>query len=204
MLTADQLRRIMPKCNAEAWAAPLAMAMDERDILTPARVAAFLAQLAHESVELTRLEENLTYSSPERLMQVWPKRFPTADSAKPYVKSPEKLANFVYANRNGNNDEASGDGWRFRGRGPIQLTGRRNYRDAGFALNIELETHPEAVLSPTVGARVAAWYWSQRNLNAQADAGNITAITKAINGGTHGLAERVAYTAKALKILGGV
>lgn len=199
ILTAALLRTIMPKADGDTWAAALTPAMAEFSIDTAARAAAFLGQLAHESIELTHTEENLSYSS-RRLLEVWPKRF-TAVTAEMYARQPEKLANYVYADRNGNGDAASGDGWRYRGRGPIQLTGRRNYAAAGKGISLALEAQPDLVKDPTVGARTAAWYWHDHGLNAVADTGNIAAITRAINGGVHGLHERERYTALALAVL---
>ena len=135
-LTASQLAIIMPSCpDPENWAQALNTAMEKFEITTPSRMAAFLAQLAHESGQLTRLTENLNYSA-KRLTQVWPNRFQTLEKAAPYEKKPEKLANYIYAKRLGNGDEASGDGWSYRGRGPIQLTGRGNYRAAGQGLSL--------------------------------------------------------------------
>ena len=201
-LTAEQLRAIMPKADAETWAAALTPAMAEFGIDTPARAAHFLGQLAHESIELTHLEEKLNYSS-ARLLEVFSHRF-TAVSAEMYAHQPEKLANYVYAMRNGNGSEASGDGWKYRGGGPIQLTGRRNYRLAGQGISLALEEHPELVREdPKVGARTACWYWFDRGLNPLADVDNAVAITRAINGGVVGLLEREAYVKRAREVLGG-
>jgi len=194
-LSATMLATIMPKADAAKWAPALSAALAEYNIDTPLRASAFLAQLAHESVELTRLEENLNYSA-DGLLKTWPKRF-TSGTAAIYARHPEKIANFVYAKRNGNGDEPSGDGWRFRGRGPIQLTGRANYRAAAIALEAPLEENPEAVLAALVGARVAGWYWESHGLNALADAEDFAGITRAINGGLTGLAEREGYYRRA-------
>lgn len=201
ILTAEQLAQIMPKADAVTWAAALTPAMAEFEISTPTRVAHFLGQLAHESIELTRREENLNYSS-RRLIEVWPKRF-NAVSAEMYAHSPEKLANYVYAGRYGNGDEASGDGWRYRGRGPMQLTFRSNYAAAGKGIGLTLEEQPDLVLDPKVGARTAAWYWHDKGLNALADVGKLEAITRAINGGVLGLADRTRNVARAFEVLNG-
>lgn len=199
MLTASALKAIMPRSEAPKWAPPLDAAMGEFDLDTVPRMAAFLAQIAHESSELTRLSENLNYSV-EGLMKTWPKRFTPLVALK-YARQPEMIANYVYAGRNGNGDEASGDGWRYRGRGPIQLTGRANYAKAGKDLGVDLVGVPDAVLAPLVGARVACWFWNNRKLNALADAGDFESITKAINGGLNGYAERQLYFIAAKKVL---
>ncbi|WP_226986797.1 glycoside hydrolase family 19 protein [Chlorobaculum tepidum] len=142
------------------------------------------------------LEEKLSYSA-ARLMKVWPKRFPTLAIAEKYERNPEKLANYVYANRIGNGPESSGDGYRFRGRGLIQLTGRSNYESASKALGIDLLNHPDQLTEPAVAAMSAAWFWASHGLNELADdrtgdndLEDFTTITKIINGGTVGLQER--------------
>lgn len=194
----------MPRCDAGLWCNPLNAATTRFEISTSTRMAAFLAQLAHESAETTRLSEGLSYSRAERLCAVWPKRFPTTDSAALYVKNPQALANYVYANRGGNGDEASGDGWRYRGRGLFQLTFKDNYRLAGEALKLPLVTEPDRVTTPTVAALTAAHYWQRLGLNALADhqpgdddALDFERISIRINGGRTGLAERKRYWAKA-------
>ena len=139
MINDDQLAKIAAQLTAEqrgAYLGPLNGALNEFEINTPLREAAFLAQTAHESQNFTRLVENLNYSA-KRLTQVWPKRFPTLDKAQPYANNPEKLANFTYANRNGNGSEASGDGWKYRGRGFIQITGRANYKACSDGLGAD-------------------------------------------------------------------
>lgn len=207
-LTKDQLKSIMPLCDSDQWIAPLNAAMARFEINTPTRMAAFLAQLAHESGETTRLTEGLHYSRPERLCAVWPKRFPTTAAALPYIKNPEKLANYVYANRGGNGDAASGDGWRYRGRGLFQLTFRDNYRLAGNALNLPLVENPDLVIKPEVAALTAANYWQRLGLNALADhqpgdddMQDFVEISIRINGGRVGLAERKRYWAIAQETL---
>ncbi len=208
-LTKDQLKAVMPLCDAGKWAGPLNNAMDQFEINTPDRTAAFLAQLAHESAETTRLTEGLSYSRADRLCAVWPKRFPTPDSAEPYVKNPEKLANFVYANRGGNGDASSGDGYRYRGRGLFQLTFKDNYRLAGDALDIPLVDNPDLVATPEVAALTAAHYWQRLGLNALADhqpgdddVKDFEQISIRINGGRVGLPERKRYWAQAQAALG--
>lgn len=197
----------MPLCDADRWVAPLNAAMERFEINTPTRMAAFLAQIAHESGEMTRLTEGLYYSRPERLCKVWPKRFPTISSALPYIRNPEKLANHVYANRGGNGDEACGDGYRYRGRGLFQLTFRDNYRMAGLALDLPLEDEPDLVTTPEVAALTAASYWQRLGLNALADhqpgdddVQDFVEISVRINGGRIGLAERKRYWAIAQQV----
>src|SRR6266478_6124926 len=143
-----QLAAFLPALRlADEWTAALNAAMDRFEINTPYRAAAFLAQVAHESGELQRLVENLSYTA-ARLCAVWPNRFATVDAAQPYERNPERLANYVYARRLGNGDVASGDGWKFRGRGLIQLTGRGNYRSCGTAVALPFESEPERLESP--------------------------------------------------------
>lgn len=207
-LAGEQLKSIMPLCDADRWVAPLNEAMDRFEINTPARMAAFLAQIAHESAQTTRLTEGLYYSRPERLCAVWPKRFATTTDALPYIKNPEKLANFVYANRGGNGGVASGDGWRYRGRGLFQLTFKDNYRLAGLALNLPLVEEPDLAIEPEIAALTAANYWQRLGLNALADhqpgdddAQDFVQISVRINGGRVGLAERKRYWAIAQEVM---
>lgn len=186
----------MPRAP-EAWLIPILEIPQRYGIDTPNELATFCAQLAVESAELTSLEENLNYSA-ARLIQVWPKRFPTADAAALYAHAPDRLANFVYAGRMGNGDEASGDGARFKGRGPIQLTGRTNYRHCGQDIGQTLESHPELLLVPAVGIESACWYWRSRGLDRFDDDADARMETRLINGGEHGLMRRQAYLDKAL------
>lgn len=201
------LLAVVPGADADRWLEPLNAAMASWEINSPQRIAAFLAQIAHESAGLTRLEENLRYSA-KRLCQVWPKRFPSLQVAAPYANNPEKLANRVYAGRLGNGDEASGDGWRYRGRGLIQLTGRSNYASCGKALDIDLDETPDVLAEPTTASLSAAWFWSSRGLNELADHApgddderDFTRITVIINGGKVGLAERLALWRRAQEAL---
>ena len=204
MLTAERLGAAMPRLSREgaaAWAPRLSAACARFDVSTPARLAAFLAQVAHESAELTRFEEGLDYSA-ARLCAVWPSRFRSLDKAQRYAHSPERLANLVYAGRMGNGDEASGDGWRYRGRGPIQITGRENVARCGAATGFDLLTHPELLFQIGVGSLSAAWYWHSRGLNELADRGGFDAISRRINGGTNGMEARRAYWRRAKAALG--
>lgn len=194
MIPIPSLLQIVPKAPA-AYLEHLFPACQEFGIDTPARYAMFLAQICHESAGLTRFEENLNYSA-QGLMATWANRFPTLAAAKAYVRQPEKIANKVYADRMGNGPESSGDGWRFRGRGPIQVTGRENYARCGAALSLDLINAPELIATPDHAFRSAAWFWSTHPLNACADGGDIKGATRIINGGLNGLAEREAYWRK--------
>jgi putative chitinase len=189
MLSMLQFGRVMgcTQMTAGVWYVPFTIAMAERQIDNIVRIAQFAAQVAHESNSLGTVEENLNYSA-QRLMAVWPRRFPTIEKARFYEHSPERLANFVYSGRFGNGGYESGDGWRYHGRGPIQLTFADNYREAGRALNLALTERPEIVLEPRVGAKVAAWYWDSRNCNECAD--DVEETTRRINGGLNGLQHR--------------
>ncbi len=160
----------------------------------PLRLTEFLGEMAHESQGFTRLAESLIYTSAARIRAVWPTRFPTEASARPFVRAPERLANHVYGRRLGN--VHPGDGWRFRGRGIIQLTGRANYAEAGRALGLPLEDEPDLVAEPEVAVRVAAWFWTRHKLNPLADWGMSEAITRRINGGLAGLDDRLARKAR--------
>ena len=182
--------------RASLFAPHLAAAMKRWGIDTPLRQAAFLAQIGHESGRLTRLEENLNYSA-QRLTQVWPARFPTVAEAQPFAGRPEALANRVYGGRMGN--DRPGDGWRFRGRGLKQLTGRDNYTLYARASSHDVVSNPDQLLTPAVAADSAGWFWNANGCNALADKAAWAALTKRINGGTIGLQERIALTARALK-----
>ena len=201
-MNAEQLRRIMPTAP-EPWLE--AMVSETERLLTnldtPREQASFIAQVAHESAELRHLEESLDYRA-ERLTVVWPRRFRTIDFAREYEHAPEKLANFVYATVNGNRGEASGDGWRYRGRGPFQLTGYRNYFSAGEWLDADLLVHPELVaIDPAIGVGTACWFWMVRGIDAYDDDEDVKAETKLINGGEIGLKQRQVYFDRALRIL---
>ena len=199
MLTADTLKQVFPLCADPAgWAQALNPALDRYHITTRARLGSFLAQTGYESGQFNRLVESLNFKTPLRLMKVWPKRFPTEASAIPYVDNESKLANFVYAGRLGNGDAASGDGFKFRGRGIIQITGRSNYAAVGKELNIDLIADPDRLLTQETAALAAAWFWDSRGLNALADdktddndLEDFTEITRRINGGTTGIQDRL-------------
>jgi putative chitinase len=151
-------------------------------------------------MNFTKLEENMNYSA-EGLIKTWPSRFPTLESAKPYHRNPEKIANKVYAGRMGNGPEETGEGWLYHGRGLIQLTGKDNYTLAGDALNMDFIHSPDYVLVPKYAALTAGWYWNKRGLNKEADAKDFTGMTKKINGGTIGLDDRIAHIQHAQEAL---
>ncbi len=159
-------------------------------INTPLRVAAYLSQVLVESAYLTAKTENLNYSA-EGLMKTWPKRFDKA-KAEAYARQPEKIANYVYANRYGNGNEASGDGWRYRGRGLIQLTFRSNYEEfSKYDLCTEpVLKQPDKVAEFPINQIAAMWYWEKNKINDPADNGNMDEVTKRVNGGSNGLATR--------------
>ena len=163
-------------------------------ISTPLRVAHFMAQLEHES-GLRPVAENLNYSA-KRLREVFLKYFPTIEKANAYGNNPEKIANLVYANRMGNGPEQSGDGWKYRGRGFIQITGKNNYKALSEAMGIDYLNNPGWLLREADAMISAVWYWNSINGNKLADADNIKAITKAINGGYNGLEHRTALLKK--------
>ncbi len=170
-------------------------AIDKFELKTPLRLAHFLAQCGHESGGFRATRENLNYSA-EALVKIFPKYFPTIDVALLYAKQPEKIANKVYGNRMGNGDEASGDGFKFRGRGFIQLTGKDNYKALGTAIQQDLVANPDLVASqfPMLSA---AWFFHKNGLHRIADEGAddivVTKVTKRVNGGTIGLADRIKH-----------
>jgi len=159
------------------------------------RLHFFLAQIGHESGGLRVTEENLDYTAP-RLMAVWPRRFPTLAAASAYAHRPQKLANHVYANRMGNGDAASNDGWRFRGRGYAQVTGRDGYEAVGRHAGVDLVGHPERAAAPEYALQVACAFWQWKKLDRHADAGDFIACTRAWNGGTTNMDDRWAWLAR--------
>lgn len=203
-LTTIGLMRIMPR-SADVIASfigALNQAMIRWDITTNSRIAAFLAQAAHESAELTQLEENLNYSA-EALLRVWPSRF-TPDQAAACARKPESIANRVYSNRLGNGPPESGDGWRYRGRGIFQLTGRANYSTCSIAIAGDVDTlilNPELLATPEYACESAGWFWSSRGLSELADRGGFEDITRRINGGLNGYQDRCAYLNRAVEVL---
>jgi putative chitinase len=161
---------------------PIDRAMATFGIAEPIDVAMFLAQTAHESSNFQRVREDLYYSNPRRLMVVWPKRFPSETFAIQYIRNPEKLANYVYCNRLGNGDIASGDGSRFIGRGYIQVTGRANYAAFSQDARIAASTNPALLELPSNAALSAAWFLAKHGFSAMALAGDYRGITVKLNG----------------------
>lgn len=194
---------------AALWAPHLTEAMGRFGIDTPARRAMFLAQCAHESGNFDHLEENLNYSA-QALARTWPNRYSSngrADGmpnelATRIARKPQDIANATYANRMGNGTPATGDGWAYRGRGPIMITGRDLYARAGAATGIDLVRYPELALTLDVGSLIAAWIWSDKRCNPYADRGDIEGCTRVINGGVIGLADRARRWGVAKRAMG--
>lgn len=186
--------------NAATLTAALNAVLPKYEINTPNRIAAFMAQCGHESVDFTTLKENLNYGA-KGLRGTWPKRFPDDATAAKYERKPEMIANKVYSDRMGNGPEASGDGWKYRGRGAIQLTGHDNY--AAFAKDIGKTIDEAIVYLETLEGAIesACWFWKKNGLNAVADAKDMKLATKKINGGDLGLAERTDHFNKNLTYL---
>ena len=159
------------------------------DIVTVERVAGFLAQCGHESADFTILKENLNYSA-DGLHKVFPKRFPTLEAAQPYNRNPEKIANKIYCDRMGNGPESSGDGYKYRGRGAIQLTGKDNYTRFANAIGKSLDETVAYCETLDGAIESACWFWQTHKLNDYADNNDIVGMTKVINGGTIGLEDR--------------
>jgi putative chitinase len=183
------------------WYNAICEILPEYEINTPHRVAAFIAQCAHESGGFKFLKENLNYKAPS-LRRVFAKYFPTDDLARAYEKRPEMIANRVYANRMGNGPEESGDGWKYCGRGLIQLTGKNNYTFFAGSLDMDVEDVPEYLETFEGAVQSACFFWEQNNLNQWADKGDILTLTKRINGGTIGLDDRIKHYNHALHVLG--
>jgi putative chitinase len=164
-------------------------------------VAAFIAQCAHESGGFKFLKENLNYRA-ESLVKVWPRHFPSLDVARQYARKPEKIANKAYASRMGNGDESSGDGYRFIGRGLIQLTGRNNYQAFADSIETDINDIPEYLQTFEGAVQSACWFWETNTLNRWSDTGNIKELTRRINGGYIGLDDRIKHYQHALHVLG--
>ncbi len=195
LVTAAQLQIFAPRCDFLVMGPAINAACEEFEISTPRRLKHFLGQLHHESSGLTRLEEDLTYTSAARICEVWPKRFPTIDAALPFVRNPRALANKVYGGRLGNT--GPDDGWRFRGGGLIMNTGLANYRDAGEAIGVDLVAQPELLRQPKIAALAAGAFWARKNLNELADQDNAEAVSLRVNGGRNGLPDRLRQTQRA-------
>lgn len=201
ILSQKKLIKILPlNKNVLNWYDSLVKILPDYEIDTAKRVAAFLAQTAHESQDYTRLIENLNYSA-KRLMEVWPKRFPNLGIANQYAKNPEKLGSFVYANRMGNGAPETGDGYRYRGRGLIQLTGKSNYMKFAGSIGIAPEESADYLETFDGAVHSACWFWQANNLNIDADKVDIRTQTIKINGGTNGLDDRINRYHKYFKII---
>ena len=204
-ITIEQIKKIAPGAPDKAageFVDTFNKWSDKFGITTPLRAAHFISQCVHECAELNAFEENLNYSE-KGLLKVFPKYF-NATTAKQYARKPEKIANHVYANRMGNGNEASGDGWKYKGRGAIGLTGRSNYlaySTSGFCVG-DLIAHPEWLAKSPGCYKSAMWFWWKNGLNAIADTGDVNAVTKRVNGGYNGLDSRKKYLARAKEALG--
>lgn len=197
MVNADQLQRLGIGIE---WVPALNDTFAKFQIATVRQQASFIGQCSHECGNFKILQENLNYRA-ATLMKLWPKRFPTQEIANSYEKNPKKIANMVYSSRMGNRDETSGDGYRFRGRGCIQLTGHSNYFHAGQACGVDFVMNPDLVGTPQYAAMTAGWFWSTHNCNPLAENQDWIALTKKINGGIIGLDDRIKQTERAVAVL---
>lgn len=198
MITPEQLQKLGISVD---WCDILNDLLPKYDIDSPQRIASFIAQCSHESGHFQKLVENLNYGI-TGLVKTWPKRFTTPEQANKYARQPEMIANYVYANRLGNGDESSGDGWKYRGRGLIQLTGKYNYQKFADTVEMDLEQVTRYLETKQGAAEAACLFWKNNKLNSYADVGDIRGMTKVINGGYIGLPEREENYRKALNILG--
>jgi putative chitinase len=202
MLNSDQLKKMH---IGEEWVDALNETFERFQIDTPMRQASFIGQTSHECANFRVLEENLNYRA-ATLLKLFP-RTPrrtwgfTPEEAAAYERQPKKIANRIYGNRMNNRDEASGDGFRFRGRGCIQLTGSANYHHAGKALGVDFIMEPDLVATPKYAAMTAGWFWNTHKINQYADVQDWVTMTKRINGGTIGLDDRIKHIMQALQIL---
>ena len=197
MLNAEKLAKLHISAD---WVDPLNETFERFGIVTHNQQAMFIGQCSHECGNFRLLEENLNYKA-ATLMKLWPKRFPTLEKANEYSGNSKKIANSVYSSRMGNRDENSGDGFRFRGRGIIQLTGHSSYFHCGKTLGVDFVANPDLVSSPKYAALSGGWFWSTHNLNSPADALDYVKVTKIINGGQIGLDDRIKHVQQALAVL---
>ena len=202
ILSKEQLSQLLPgNPYIDYWYHALEQALPDYDINSPQRIAAFMAQCSHESGNFKFLKENLNYRA-ESLCRVWPRYFPNIDVAKQYAQQPEKIANRAYGGRMGNGPEETGDGWKFCGRGLIQLTGRSNYQAFADSIETNIDDIPEYLQTFEGAVQSACWFWENNNLNQWADKGDMLTLTKKINGGTLGLDDRIKHYQHALHVLG--
>lgn len=203
MLSLEQFKKLYPLCQSpQEWIEAFKI-LPIQGINSNKRIAAFISQCGHESAGFTRFVENLNYSA-NGLNAVFPKYFKNIGiDANNYAKNPQKIANYIYANRMGNGSVESGDGYKYRGRGPIQLTGKNNYRDFSLEYQVDVLNNPDLVLTDKkISLLSAIWYWRKNNLNNYADKEDIKGLTKAINGGYLGLEERLDEYKKIMSLLG--
>jgi len=200
-LTVEQLKNLI-RTNADYvnWYNALIKVLPDYQIDTPQRLAAFISQCAHESADFTEVQENLNYKA-ESLMRTWPSHFPTIEIANQYAHNQEMIANRAYANRMGNGNEASGDGWKFCGRGLIQLTGRSNYQNFADSLQMSIDDVPDYLKTYEGAIQSACFFWENNNLNDWADKGDVKRMTKIINGGDLGYDDRLNRYTEAYNIL---
>lgn len=195
MVTVEQLQKL--KID-QKWLDPLNETLTKYQINTPQRIASFIGQCQHESGNFQLLQENLNYSA-DALMRIWGSRFPTKEEADKYHRNPEKIANKVYGGRMGNTED--GDGWKYRGRGIKQLTGKENYRNCGNGLGVDLVANPDLLLEPKYACLSAGWFWNKHNLNDIADKQDYETMTRRINGGLIGFDDRKAKITQAMQVL---
>ena len=196
----DKLKSVINNDFIDQWYNAFVKILPEYEINTLLRVAQFIAQTGHESSDFKILEENLNYSA-SGLRKTFPKYFPNDKIANSYAKQPQKIANRVYANRMGNGPESSGDGWRYRGRGLIQLTGHDNYQNFADSIETPIEEIPEYLLTFEGATQSAAYFWITNNINKPSDLGDVTTVTKIINGSNHGLLDRLDRYVRIMKAL---
>jgi len=202
ILTKEQLAQLIPgNPYVDYWHSAMERCLPDYDINTPQRVAAFMAQCGHESGNFKFLKENLKYRAAS-LTKVWPKYFPNMEIANQYAGNEEKIANRAYAGRMGNGPEESGDGWRFCGRGLIQLTGRNNYQNFADSIETDINDIPAYLATFEGAVQSACWFWETNKLNQWADKGDMLTLTKRINGGTLGLDDRIKHYQHALHVMG--
>jgi putative chitinase len=200
--TPEQLAQCIPGRNIGEWYQPICNVLPDYLITSKLRVAAWLAQMGHESGDLTEIEENLNYSA-KGLRGVFPHYFPTDEMALEYQRQPVKIASRVYGGRMGNGPEETQEGWKYHGRGLVQITGKENYFHCSNALygDARLIDNPELLCEQDGAIRSACWYWNSRELNGFADNRDMVTITRRINGGTIGLQERMERYERALRVL---
>ena len=201
IITEDRFRHYAPKCkDVREYVSALNQLMPKYGITSTASIQAFLGQYAHETMGFTALVENTSYTTPERLMKVFPSKFPSLTLAKLYTGKPQAIANRVYANRYGNGDEKSGDGYRYRGRGLCHLTFRANYAAFAKATGIDVVKNPELLEEVFYAVLAGCHYWKSHNINMFAESGNYVMVTKVIAGSMQGYDSRVEWFEKAKRI----